>query len=103
MNTADILMIAGSMVPDRVAVSDLDSSVTYSELQSRVNRLAHALSAIGVGKGQNVGIMSVNANEFVELYYATASVGATFVPLNFRAKTEELQYMADVSDVNVFF
>ena len=103
MNTADILMIAGSMVPDRVAVSDQDKSVTYAELQSRVNRLAHALSAIGVGKGQNVGIMSVNANEFIELYYATASVGATFVPLNFRAKTEELQYMADISDVNVFF
>ena len=99
MNTADILMIAGSMVPDRVAVSDPDKSVTYGELQSRVNRLAHALSAIGVGKGQNVGIMSVNANEFIELYYATASVGATFVPLNFRAKTEELQYMADISDV----
>ena len=47
--------------------------------------------------------MSVNCCDFVELYYASAAVGATFVPLNFRAKTEELQYMADASDVNVFF
>ena len=103
MNTADILSISGSMVPDRTAVSDPDLSLSYGELQSRVNKLAHALAAIGVGKGANVGIMSVNSCNFVELYYATAAVGATFVPLNFRAKTEELQYMADASDVNVFF
>ncbi len=103
MNTAEILTIAGSMVPDRIALSDPDGACTYSDLQSRVNKLAHALAGLGVGKGANVGIMSVNSNKFVELYYATASVGATFVPLNFRAKTEELQYMLEASDVNVLF
>ena len=80
MNTAEILAIAGGMVPDRVAVSDPDASVSYAGLQARVRRLAHALHALGVGKGQNVGIMSVNSNQFVELYYAAATVGATFVP-----------------------
>ncbi len=103
MNTAEILTIAGSMVPERVALTDPDSTVTYVGLQSRVNKLAHALSSLGVAKGANVGMMSVNSNKFVELYYATASVGATFVPLNFRAKTDELQYMLDASDVNVLF
>ena len=103
MNTADILTISGSMVPDRTAVSDPDESFTYAELQTNVNRLAHALHLLGVGKGANVGIMAVNSCKFVELYYATAAVGATFVPLNFRAKTDELQYMAEASDVNVFF
>ncbi len=103
MNTADILAIAGSMVPDRPAISDPDSTIAYMELQSRVNRLAHALHVLGIGKGNNVGILAVNSNEFVELYYATASVGATYVPLNFRAKTEELQYMVDASDINIFF
>ena len=103
MNTSEILMIAGSMIPDRVAVVDPDESCTYAELQSRVNKLAQALTSIGVGKGANVGIMSVNSNKFLELYYASAMVGATFVPLNFRAKPEELQYMLDASDVNVLF
>ena len=103
MNTADILTIAGSMVPDRQAVSAADGGATYAELQSRVNKLAHALHMLGVGKGNNVGIMAVNSDRFVELYYASAAVGATFVPLNYRAKTDELQYMADASDVNVFF
>jgi acyl-CoA synthetase (AMP-forming)/AMP-acid ligase II len=103
VNTAEILMIAGSMVPDRVAVADPDERVTFSEMQTRVNKMAQALQSLGVGKGQNVGIMAVNSTKFVELYYATAAVGATFVPLNFRAKPEELQYMCDASDVNVLF
>lgn len=103
MNTAEILSIAGSMVPDRPALVDPDDTCTYAELQSRVNKLAHALHSIGIGKGKNVGVMSVNSTHVVELYYATASVGATFVPLNFRAKPDELQYMVDASDVNVLF
>ncbi len=103
MNTAEILTIAGSMVPDREALADPDERVTYSELQSRVNQLANALQSLGVGKGQNVGIMAVNSTKFVELYYASATIGATFVPLNFRAKPEELQYMCDASDVNILF
>jgi len=103
MNTAEILQIAGAMVPDRVAIADPDASRTYAELQARSNRLSHALTAIGVAKGSNVGVMSVNSNAFIELYYATAAVGGTFVPLNFRAKTEELQYMVDASQVNVLF
>ena len=103
MNTADILQISGAVVPDRVAVADGDGHVTYAELQTRVNKMAHALHALEVGKGENVGIMAVNSAHFLELYYATASVGGTFVPLNFRAKPEELQYMIDASKVSVLF
>jgi acyl-CoA synthetase (AMP-forming)/AMP-acid ligase II len=103
VNTAEILTIAGSMVPEREALADPDERVTYAELQSRVNKLANALQGLGIGNGQNVGIMAVNSVSYVELYYASATVGATFVPLNFRAKPEELQYMCDASDVNILF
>ena len=103
MNTAEFLTIAASMVPDRDVLTDPDDSCTYLQLQSRVNRLAQALQALGVGRGKNVGIMGVNSNAFVELYYATSTVGATFVPLNYRAKTEELSYMIDTGEVNVLF
>ena len=103
MNIAEFLTISSSIVPDRVALSDPDDSCTYAELQSRVNRLAHAFRALEVGKGQNVGVMGVNSTAFVELYYAASSVGATFVPLNYRAKTEELAYMIDTANVNVLF
>ncbi|GMU41451.1 MAG: fatty-acid--CoA ligase [Chloroflexota bacterium] len=103
MNTAEFLTISAAIVPDRVAVVGPNERVTYEELQSRVNRLANALQALGVQKGQNVGVMAVNGPEFVEIYYASAALGATMVPLNFRAKAEELVYMVDSTDVSTLF
>jgi len=100
MNTAEFLTISAAIVPDRDAVVGSNGRQTYAELQSKVNRLANGLQSLGVGKGQNVGVMAVNTPEFVEIYYATASVGATFVPLNFRAKTEELTHMVNEADVS---
>ena len=103
MNTAEFLTISASIVPDRVAITDPDDSCTYTELQSRVNGLAHAFKGLEIGKGHNVGVMAVNCTAFVEIYYASSTVGATFVPLNFRAKTEELTYMINASEVDVLF
>ena len=103
MNTAEFVTISAAIVPDRVALVDEDDPVTYEELQTRVNRLAQALQALGVGRGHNVGIMAVNSTAFAEVYYASAAVGATFVPLNYRAKPEELAYMVNAADVNVLF
>ncbi|MEE8421822.1 MAG: AMP-binding protein [Dehalococcoidia bacterium] len=103
MNTAEFLTITAAIVPDRVALVDEDGSCTYGELQIRVYRLAHAFQELGLGKDHNVGVMAVNSSAFIEIYYATSIVGATFVPLNYRAKTEELTYMIDTAGVNVLF
>ena len=103
MNTAEFLTISAAIVPDRVALAGPDERITYADLQSRANRLAQALQAMGVGRGQSVGVMAVNCPEFVEIYFAAAAVGATLVPLNFRAKTEELTYMIDSTDVSTLF
>ena len=103
MNTAEFLTISAAIVPDRIALSEPDHEITYMELQSRVNRLAQSLQTLGVGRGHNVGVMAVNSTDMVELYYATAALGATYVPLNFRAKPEELQYMVDSADIGVLF
>ena len=100
MNTAEFLTISAAIVPDRDATVGANGRFTYAELQSRVNRLANGLQGLGVSKGQNLGVMAVNSTEFVEIYYATAAVGATFVPLNFRAKTEELTHMVNEADVS---
>jgi acyl-CoA synthetase (AMP-forming)/AMP-acid ligase II len=103
MNTAEFLMISAAIVPDRIAVAGPNERLTYAELQTRANQLANAMQAMGIGKGQNVGVMAVNCTEYVEIYYAAAAVGATLVPLNFRAKAEELTYMADSTDVALLF
>ena len=103
MNTAEFLTISAAIVPDRTAVAGPDGKSTYAELQSTVNRLANGLQSLGVSKGQNVGIMAVNSPAFIEIYYGTAGVGATFVPLNFRAKPEELTHMINEADIGTLF
>jgi acyl-CoA synthetase (AMP-forming)/AMP-acid ligase II len=103
MNTAEFLMIASSVVPDRVAMTCDGKTRTFAEMQGRVNRLANALQAMGVGKGDKVSVMGLNSMEYVEVYYAGAKLGAVFVPLNYRAKQEELAYMCNNSETAVLF
>ena len=106
MNTSEFLMIAASVVPDRIAMICDGESRTFAQLQERVNRLANALSAsdgLGIGKGDKVAVMALNSIPYVETYYACAKLGAVFVPLNYRAKKEELSYMVNNSETKAMF
>ncbi len=103
MNTAEFLQITAMVVPDRTALVSGEKRVTFMEMADRVNRLANWLQSVGAGPDSPVGAMSTNGIEYVETYYAAAKIGATFVPLNYRAKHEELTYMINTSDVHVLF
>lgn len=103
MNTSEFLMIAASVVPDRVAMICDGDSRTFVQLQERVNRLANALQSLGIGKGDKVAVLALNSIPYVETYYACAKLGAVFVPLNYRAKKEELSYMMNNSEAKLMF
>ncbi|HSP55562.1 MAG TPA: long-chain-fatty-acid--CoA ligase [Dehalococcoidia bacterium] len=103
MNTAEFLMIASSVVPDRTALVCKSTTRTYAELQERVNRLANALQSLGVGRGDKVAFMGMNGTHCVEIYYATSKLGGVFVPLNYRLKREEITYMCTNSGASVLF
>ena len=105
MNPAEFLTISSAVVPDREALVSGDGSVriTYEQMASRVNRLANALQGMGVTNGTRVAVMATNSPQAVEVYYACAKLGACFVPINYRAKQEELAYMLDTSDAEVIF
>ena len=101
MNTAEFLMIANSIAPNKEAIIFEDKRLTYSDLNSRANRLGNALAAWGVGRGDRVGMMQVNTNEVVETYFASAKIGAIFVPLSFRGRAEEIRHMVNASECKV--
>jgi acyl-CoA synthetase (AMP-forming)/AMP-acid ligase II len=101
MNTTEFLMISAAIVPDRTAIIFEDRRVSFEQLQSRVNRLANALSDAGVVAGDRVAILEVNTDRYVESYFATSKLDAVFVPLNFRARGDELAYMINDSTPKV--
>ncbi|HEU0073535.1 MAG TPA: long-chain-fatty-acid--CoA ligase [Dehalococcoidia bacterium] len=105
MNPAEFLTISSAVVPDRDALVSGDGKkrISYMEMASRVNRLTNALQSMGVGIGDRVAVMATNSPEYVEVYYACARLGACFVPINFRAKQEELSYMLNTSDAVLLF
>ena len=101
MNTAEFLTISVAVVPERDALVCGDRRITYMDMNSRVTRLANAFQELGIERGRAVAVMSVNNSEYVETYYACAKLGATLVPLNYRAKREELSYMINASEAQL--
>ena len=97
MNTTEFLSVTAAIVPDREAIVFDDRRVSYGELQERVNRLTNALADLGVGPGDRVALMQVNCNEYIESYFAAAKLDALVVPINFRARAEELTFMLNDS------
>ncbi|WP_331749437.1 MULTISPECIES: long-chain fatty acid--CoA ligase [unclassified Streptomyces] len=78
--------------PDRVAVVHEDRTLTHRELHLRVLRLAHALRALGVARGDRIAYLGPNHPAFLETLFAAGTLGAVFVPLNTRLAAPELAY-----------
>jgi long-chain acyl-CoA synthetase len=103
VNTAEFLTISSAVVPERDALVCGDRRITYMEMAQRVNRLANALQSRGIQRGTKVAVMAMNSPQYVETYYACAKTGAVFVPLNYRAKREEIVHMLNDSGASLLF
>ncbi|MEU4253095.1 long-chain fatty acid--CoA ligase [Amycolatopsis sp. NPDC026612] len=87
--------------PDRTALVQANRSLTYAGLADRVDRLAAALTRLGVRPGDRVAYLGVNDITVFETLFATARCGALFVPLNYRLSPTEIRYMLDDSGASV--
>ena len=103
MNTSEFLTIASAIVPERTAVIFDGQQFTFAALQERVNRLANSLAQQGVGAGDRVATMQVNSHQSIEIYFAAAQLDAVYVPINFRAKAEELEQMVGTAQPSLLF
>lgn len=84
--------------PRKEALVHGNTRLTYRQLNSRINQLAHALLDLGIVKGSKVAILSHNCHQFLEAYFALAKIGAIAVPLNFRLGVDEMKYIINHSD-----
>ena len=74
---------------------------TYSELDVEVDEVALGLMAMGVAKGERVGIWAPSCAEWVLVQYATAKIGAILVNVNPAYRSHELQYVLRQSGISV--
>jgi fatty-acyl-CoA synthase len=97
------LVRAASQFPDRDAlvVRHQNLRFTYGQLLGEANRAARALMALGVTRGDRVGIWSPNTAEWMITQYAAAKAGAILVNINPAYRLRELEYALNQSGVSV--
>jgi fatty-acyl-CoA synthase len=83
--------------PSATAVIYQDRRYSYAEFLERVQRVAGAFHAHGVGIGDRIAYLGFNHPSFLETLFAVTSLGATFVALNPRLATAELAYLIEDS------
>lgn len=94
MLTTDFFDRAVDLYGDEVGVIAHDGTeYTYGEFAARVNQLSHALTEMGVGKGDRVALLAPNTHYFIETLYATNQLGGVFVPMNYRLVPEDFEYI----------
>ena len=89
------LAATAARLPDHEAMVDVPSGrrYTYEELLQWSRRVARALLAAGVEKGDRVGIWSPNCPEWVALQYGSALIGAILVNINPAYRAHEVEYV----------
>jgi fatty-acyl-CoA synthase len=72
---------------------------TYAEFDRRVNALAKGLLAVGLRKGDHLGIWATNVPDWLTLLFATAKIGVVAVTVNTAYRIHELEYLVKQSDI----
>lgn len=94
----DMLHRSAKRFPNKEIIVFEDKRVTYKEMVSNVNKLAHWLQQQGIKKGDKVAGLLFNGVEFIESLFATVKIGAVFVPINYRLTEPEIEYILSHSD-----
>ncbi|WP_205698400.1 long-chain fatty acid--CoA ligase [Conexibacter sp. SYSU D00693] len=91
--------------PNEVAVRTGDDTIrwTWNDLQERVDRLAAALDAIGIGKGDSVAILLGNRPEFHLVDVAAMHVGATPFSIYMTYAPNQIEYVVTDADASIIF
>ncbi len=101
-NIGNSLTVSAGHYPDNIAIVYRDQQISYRIFNERVNRLSNHLLRLDVQKGDRVGIMFFNSNQFLESFYAAMKIGAIAVPVNFRLVPREVKWILDNSGCKVF-
>ncbi|MEX1135157.1 MAG: AMP-binding protein, partial [Acidimicrobiia bacterium] len=99
----DLVRSSANTHPDAIAVVDGDRSVTYSELDTLSNQIAHLLGETGVKKGDRVGLYLRKSLEAVAGAYGIMKAGGAYVPLDPEAPVDRIGYIISNCEIHTLF
>lgn len=98
-NFSDLIEIVAKAVPERKALICGDVERSFEELEARINRLAGGLEALGISRGDHVGLFLYNGAEYIESMLACFKLRAVPVNVNYRYVGDELRYLFNNADL----
>src|SRR5690349_11072259 len=99
LNIADLFEHAVDAAPEKPAVKVGDRTVTFAELETESNKLAHYLQSQGVKAGDHVAVYAKNSIEHVIGVLAIVKIRAVNINVNYRYVEGELNYLFENADV----
>ncbi|MEH3120189.1 MAG: acyl-CoA synthetase [Methylorubrum populi] len=93
---------AARTFPDRIAVIHGRLRRSYADLDARCRRLASALAARGIGRGDTVAVLLANTPAMIECHYGVPMAGAVLNTLNTRLDAGALGFCLDHGEAKVF-
>ena len=90
-----------TLTPERIAVEFEEFSISYDELNSRANQLAHALRSFGIGPGFPVAVCMERSPELVATVLAILKAGAAYVPIDPTYPADRVHFMLKQSGAHL--
>jgi long-chain acyl-CoA synthetase len=103
LNAHDLLGLPANTFPDKPATNFYGTEISFYNLRRQVLRMANALGALGVKKGDRVGLHLPTSPQYIIAYYAALSLGAIGVNLNPMYTAEELKQLISNTGVTTLF
>ncbi|WP_100371933.1 long-chain-fatty-acid--CoA ligase [Bacillus sp. FJAT-45037] len=99
----DFLDRAVELYGDKPAIVGRDRTLTYEQLNKRVQQLSHGLKDLQINKGDKVAYLAPNTEEMLEGFYGLFQVGAVMTSLNTRLKPEDYLFILNHSESQLLF
>jgi len=93
LSLAAVLAESARRFPNKIAVVDRDSRITYGDLWRQALAYAGHLRELGVAPGDTVALLAPNVGEFPRAYYGILAAGATVVPVHLLLTASEMAYV----------
>jgi long-chain acyl-CoA synthetase len=95
----DLLKRAARRFPERIAVTDGNRRVTYTEIERDANRFANYLVSRGLKPGEKISTICNNSIEFVKALFGIHRAGLVWVPINTMLGPSDMDYILSHAEV----
>lgn len=108
MNVTDLVTKNARLYPNNIAfvevrpISKIRKEISWALFNERTNRIANALIAKKITKGQKVALLGRNSINWLEAFFGIMKTGAWVIPLNFRFTKEDIKYCAGIGEPSFF-